>query len=245
LPGGALAAPLPARRRRSGQARSQQEHVPHAAEHADDGAARRTSRMTIFRDDIVLLLPHLRAFACSLTSGDRHLADDLVQDTLVNALHAQHQFTPGTNLKAWLFTILRNRFRSVIGRKHVTAEVHVEDLDQQRSTPAVQEVGIEVAAFRRAFGRLSVTHREALVLTVVQGLSYEHASRIFGCEVGTVKSRVNRARELLQKMLLDDEAPTAGRAKPAQSPVAATAKVPFGHAAADLVLASHTGGEPL
>jgi RNA polymerase sigma-70 factor (ECF subfamily) len=186
--------------------------------------------MTLFRDDIVALLPHLRAFAGSLTGGDRQLADDLVQDTLVNALHAQHQFTPGTNLRAWLFTILRNRFRSVIGRKHVRAEVHVEDLDQQRSTPAEQEVGIEVAAFRRAFARLSVTHREALVLTVVQGLTYEHVGRIVGCEIGTVKSRVNRARELLKRMLLDDEAPAS-----------ATPKAPSGRAAAGEILLAHAG----
>jgi RNA polymerase sigma-70 factor (ECF subfamily) len=160
--------------------------------------------MTIFRDDIVVLLPHLRAFACRLTGGDRNLADDLVQDTMVNALRAQHQFAPGTNLKAWLFAILRNRFHSVVGRKHVTAEVQVEDLDQQQSTPATQEVGIEIAAFHHAFGRLRASHREVLLLTVVQGLTYEHVGRICGCEVGTVKSRVHRARELLRKMLLDE-----------------------------------------
>ena len=79
--------------------------------------------MNVFREDVAALVPHLRAFARSLTGGDLHLADDIVQDTIVNALQAQHQFTPGTNLKAWLFTILRNRFRSVIARKHVTAEV--------------------------------------------------------------------------------------------------------------------------
>jgi RNA polymerase sigma-70 factor (ECF subfamily) len=187
--------------------------------------------MTLFRDDIVLLLPPLRAFARSLTNGDRHLADDLVQDTMVNALRAQHQFTPNTNLKAWLFAILRNRFHSLIGRKHVTAEVYVDDLDQQRSTPAAQEVGIEVAAFHHAFGRLSAAHRAALVLTVVQGLSYEHVGRICGCEVGTVKSRVHRARELLKKMLLDDEAPLG---EPATRR----------HAVAEPILPTHAGDRP-
>lgn len=181
--------------------------------------------MTLFRDDIVRLLPHLRAFACSLTAGNRHLADDLVQDTMVNALHAQHQFTPGTNLKAWLFAILRNRFRSVIARKHVTAEVQADDLDHRQSTPAMQEVGIEVAAFRRAFACLSAAHREVLVLTVIQGLPYEQAARICGCEIGTVKSRVNRARGLLKKMLLDDEMPLRKRSVPAEPVVAATVPV--------------------
>jgi RNA polymerase sigma-70 factor (ECF subfamily) len=168
--------------------------------------------MSVFRDDLLPLVPHLRAFARTLTAGNRHLADDLVQDTLVNALQAQHQFTPGTNLKAWLFTILRNRFRSVVARKHVTAEVGVDDVDGAWSTPATQEVGIEVVAFRRAFARLSVAHREALVLTAVRGWPYEQVARTCGCEVGTVKSRVNRARALLKKMLLDpDEPPKALR----------------------------------
>jgi RNA polymerase sigma-70 factor (ECF subfamily) len=192
-----------------------------------------TRMTTIFRDDLVRLLPQLRALAHGLTAGDRPLADDLVQDTVVNALRAQHQFTPGTNLRAWLFTILRNRFRSVIGRKHVTAELPVDDLDRRRSTPAPQEVGIEVAAFRRAFGGLSAAHREALVLSVVQGLPYDQVAHLCGCEIGTVKSRVNRARGLLRAMLLDDEAPLPAveRATPAWGEAMATAPVRLEHAA--------------
>jgi RNA polymerase sigma-70 factor (ECF subfamily) len=133
---------------------------------------------------------------------------------VLNALQAQHQFTPGTNLKAWLLAILRNRFRTVVGRRHVTAEIQVDDLDQRRSTPPPQETGIEVAAFRRVFARLSAAHREALVLAAVRDLPYQEVARICGCEVGTVKSRVGRARGLLKKMLLNDEAlpaPLVGR----------------------------------
>ncbi|MFO1071597.1 MAG: sigma-70 family RNA polymerase sigma factor [Geminicoccaceae bacterium] len=159
-------------------------------------------------------MPHLRAFARSLTGGDVHLADDIVQDTVVNALQAQHQFTPGTNLKAWLFTILRNRFRSVIARKHVTAEVPDDDLERYSWVPAEQESRIEVAAFKRAFGTLSATHREVLVLVAVHGLPYEQVAAICGCEVGTVKSRVNRARAMLKKMLLEDSLPVDGRKLP-------------------------------
>jgi len=170
--------------------------------------------MTPFREEVALLVPHLRAFARSLTSGDVHLADDIVQDTVVNALQAQHQFTPGTNLKAWLFTILRNRFRSVIARKHVTAEVPDDDLERHSWVPAEQESRIEVAAFKRAFGALSVTHREVLVLVAVHGLPYEQVAAICSCEVGTVKSRVNRARAMLKKMLLEDMLPVDPRKLP-------------------------------
>ena len=163
--------------------------------------------MGIFREDVAGMVPHLRAFARSLTGGDVHLADDLVQDTILNALQAQHQFTPGTNLKAWLFTILRNRFRSLITRKHVTAEVQDDDLERKWLTPAHQESVVEVTAFRRAFRHLSSAHREVLVLVGVHGLSYEQVAEICRCEVGTVKSRVNRARNLLKRMLLEGELP--------------------------------------
>lgn len=171
--------------------------------------------MNLFREDVAALVPHLRAFARSLTSGDSHLADDVVQDTIVNALQAQHQFTPGTNLKAWLFTILRNRFRSVIARKHVTAEVADDDLERHYWVAPEQESRIEVAAFRRAFGTLSATHREVLVLVAVHGLPYDQIAEICGCEVGTVKSRVNRARAILKKMLVEEDLPIDPKKLPA------------------------------
>lgn len=160
-----------------------------------------------FRDDVVALLPHLRAFARSLTAGDPHLADDLVQDTVVNALRARDSFTPGTNLRAWLFRILRNRFLSLKARRHVRAEVADEELETRWSVPACQESLIEIDAFRRAFRALSPAHREVLVLTVVHELPYEEVAEICGCAVGTVKSRVARARALLKRMLLEGEVP--------------------------------------
>jgi RNA polymerase sigma-70 factor (ECF subfamily) len=183
--------------------------------------------MSVFREDILELVPHLRAFARSLTGGDASFADDLVQDTILNALQAQHQFENGSNLKAWLFTILRNRFRSVIARKHVKSEVFEEDLDQLSSVPATQESRLEVIAFKKAFKALSVTHREVLVLAVIHGCSYERIAEICGCEVGTVKSRVNRARAMLKALLLGDEVderPVAARpaaSRPARRPVPA------------------------
>ena len=161
--------------------------------------------MNVFKEEVAALVPHLRAFARSLTGGDVHFADDIVQDTIVNALQAQHQFTPGTNLKAWLFTILRNRFRSLIARKHVTAEVADDDLERHYWVAAEQDSRIEAAAFKRAFRTLSATHREVLVLVAIHGLPYEEIARICGCEVGTVKSRVNRARGILKRMLLEED----------------------------------------
>ena len=171
--------------------------------------------MNVFREEVAALIPHLRAFARSLTSGDVHFADDIVQDTIVNALQAQHQFTPGTNLKAWLFTILRNRFRSLIARKHVTAEVVDEDLERHYWVGPEQESRIEVAAFKRAFRMLSAAHREVLVLVAIHGLPYDEIAEICGCEIGTVKSRVNRARAILKRMLLEDELPLDARKMPA------------------------------
>jgi RNA polymerase sigma-70 factor (ECF subfamily) len=160
-----------------------------------------------FRDDLTAMIPHLRAFARSLTGGDRDLADDLVQETLVKSMQAEARFEPGTNLRAWLFTILRNTFCSYVGRKRHKVEVHDDDLEQLAWTAAPQEGRLEAIAFRRAFKRLSTPHREALVLSVIQGHSYESVAAICGCEVGTVKSRVNRARAQLREMLLEGDLP--------------------------------------
>lgn len=160
--------------------------------------------MSVFRDDILEIVPHLRAFARTLTRGDMVLADDLVQDTIVNALQARDRFQPGTNLKAWLFTILRNRFRSVIARRHVTAEIGTDDLGELSSVGPEQESRLEVTAFKLAFRALSPPQREVLVLAGVHGLSYERIAEICGCEVGTVKSRVSRARLHLKRLLRGD-----------------------------------------
>jgi RNA polymerase sigma-70 factor (ECF subfamily) len=153
------------------------------------------------------MVPHLRAYARGLVAGKDDLADDLVQDTLMLALQAWERFTPGTNLKAWLFQILHNRFCSVVSRKHVRAEIGTDDLTQLASVPAFQERRLEVLEFKLAFARLTPNHREALVLHAVHGLAYEQIAEICGCEVGTVKSRINRARNALKQMLLGEGGP--------------------------------------
>src|SRR3954471_17700044 len=162
--------------------------------------------MAIFREDITAFLPALRAFARALGGGDVSLADDLVQDTMLNALRSQHQFVEGTNLEAWLITILRNRFRSLRSRSHVTSEVSCDDFESLASIPAPQEQCLNVMAFRAAFRRLPAAQREMLLLVTVRGLSYEAAAEYCQCEVGTAKSRVNRARAALRTLLLDDGA---------------------------------------
>jgi RNA polymerase sigma-70 factor (ECF subfamily) len=156
------------------------------------------------REAILPLVPHLRAYARGLTGGDVHAADDLVQDTLMLALQAWDRFTPGTNLKAWLYRILHNRHLTVRSRRHLRAEVGVDDLSRHGSVPAFQEGRAELRHFKAAFARLSPGHREMLVLYAVHGLSYEEAAETTGCAVGSVKSRMNRARTALKRMLLGD-----------------------------------------
>src|SRR3954452_5346386 len=155
-------------------------------------------------------LPSLRAFARSLTTT-REIADDLVQDTLVRALAKIDQFEPGTNMGAWLFTILRNLFYSQCRRtKH-----EVEDPDGSYAAclwaPPEQHARCDVQDMLRALGKLPADQREALLLIVAEGLSYEEAARICGVAGGTIKSRVSRGRVRLAELLAirdaDDLAP--------------------------------------
>jgi RNA polymerase sigma-70 factor, ECF subfamily len=162
------------------------------------------------REAILALLPHLRAYARSLTGGHADLADDLVQDTLMLALQAWDRFEPGTNLKAWLFRILHNRFHSVVTRRHVTAEVGVEDLSLHGAVPAFQEGRAELRHFKAAFAALGPVDREVLVLYAVHGLPLEKIAAVCGCKVQAVKSRMNRARTKLKAMLLGEK-PTRGQ----------------------------------
>jgi RNA polymerase sigma-70 factor, ECF subfamily len=145
-------------------------------------------------------IPHLRAFAISL-SGSLNAADDLVQDTLVKAWEHFDSFEPGTNLRAWLITILRNNFCSIY-RKH---RREVQDIDGgyagQLSVRGAQEGSLELNDFRHALDQLPPEHREIIVLVGVTELSYEEAAEICGIPKGTVKSRLNRARAKLVKIL--------------------------------------------
>jgi RNA polymerase sigma-70 factor (ECF subfamily) len=151
-------------------------------------------------DDILACLPHLRAFARSLT-GDRDRADDLVQDAVLRALSAASQFTPGTNFKAWIFTILRNLYFNEFRRNRALMRpLEAADLESHATAPA-QQAGLEFDDFRRAFNTLPAEQREALVLVGADGFRYEEAAAICGCPIGTIKSRVARARSEVGRLL--------------------------------------------
>ena len=157
------------------------------------------------RDDLLASVPSLRAFAISLSgNGDR--ADDLVQETLLRALANIDSFQPGTNMSAWLFTILRNHFRSEYRKRRR----EVEDADGHYAdtlkTQPEQHGHIEFREFREALAHLPADQREALILVGASGFSYEEAAHICGCAVGTIKSRVNRARTRLAELLSIDNA---------------------------------------
>lgn len=152
------------------------------------------------RDEILAAVPRLRAFAASL-SGNMDRADDLVQETLVKALANIESFRTGTNLTAWLFTILRNHFRSEYrkrGREVEDADGHLTE--SLRSQP--EQIGhIELGELKAALAKLPPDQREALILVGASGFSYEEAAEICGCAVGTIKSRLNRARTRLATLL--------------------------------------------
>jgi RNA polymerase sigma-70 factor, ECF subfamily len=150
--------------------------------------------------EILTCLPHLRAFARSL-AGDRDRADDLVQDAVLRALGAASQFTPGTNFKAWIFTILRNlHFNEFHRKRGFIRPLEAADLETHATAPR-QLAALEFDEFRGAFNMLSVEQREALVLIAADGFRYDEVAAICGCAVGTIKSRVARARSRLKEML--------------------------------------------
>src|SRR3954469_2815788 len=162
------------------------------------------------RDSILAAIPRLRAFAISLC-GNVDQADDLVQETMYRALANIHSFQPGTNMSAWLFTILRNHFRSEYRKRRR----EVEDADghyaESLTSHPEQHGQLELSEFRTALNHLPDEQREALILVGASGFSYEEAADICGCAIGTVKSRVNRARTRLAKLMhvdsLDDFGP--------------------------------------
>lgn len=157
-------------------------------------------------------IPHVRAYARSLTRN-ADSADDLVQDTLVRAWSAREQFTMGTNFKAWVFTILRNRFLDQRRRDREVRERLDDVPDEKRVVNPTQEIVVQFDDMARAFWRLSPHHREILMLVGANGLSYEEAAVVIGCAVGTVRSRLSRARSELQTLLerQDDRLTSRGK----------------------------------
>ena len=161
------------------------------------------------RDQVLATVPSLRAFAISLC-GNIDRADDLVQETLLRAMANIDSFQPGTNMSAWLFTILRNLFRSDYRKRRREVEDAEGNYAKTLKTQPAQNAHLEFEEFRVALDKLPQDQREALILVGASGFSYEDAAAICGCAVGTIKSRVNRARSKLSALLYVDGAEDFG-----------------------------------
>lgn len=156
-----------------------------------------------FQRGLLTAIPRLRAFAIGLC-GTTGLADDLVQETLLRAWANRSSFQLGTNMMGWLYVILRNGFYAEFRkRKHEVADVDGQHAAMMVTAPA-QEGHIEFGEFRAALLRLPPDQREALLLVGSSGLSYEEAAKICQCAVGTMKSRVSRARTRLATLLVSE-----------------------------------------
>jgi RNA polymerase sigma-70 factor (ECF subfamily) len=153
-----------------------------------------------FKRELVGLIPHLRAFARTLC-GDAASADDLAQDAMMKAWDARTSFQPGTNMKAWTFMILRNQFYSEKRRSWRSTQLDQEAAERTLVAADDPAAPIALDELRQALSSLPDEQREALILVGAGGFAYEEAAEICRCAVGTVKSRVSRARRALHGIL--------------------------------------------
>lgn len=153
-----------------------------------------------FRQLLGGVIPHLRAYGRSI-SGNPDLADDLTQDTMVKAWASRDRFERGTSIKAWTFVILRNTFLSQMRRNKFRGEYDEATVERTLSSPALQESSSEMGDLQRGLMELPQDQREALILVGAGGMSYEEAASICNCALGTMKSRVSRARTALEQIL--------------------------------------------
>jgi RNA polymerase sigma-70 factor (ECF subfamily) len=160
-----------------------------------------------FKVELSRVIPHLRAFGRSL-SGNRDLADDLVQETLLKAWAARQRFQAGTNMRAWTFIILRNLFLSQMRRARFKGEWDEVTATRLLAAPASQDRHVELGDMQRALLHLPQPQREALILVGAGGFAYEEAAAICGCAVGTIKSRVARGRVALEALLTNGNLPS-------------------------------------
>ncbi|WP_189424193.1 RNA polymerase sigma factor [Devosia pacifica] len=159
-----------------------------------------SSETPSFKREMLATLPSLRAFAVSLT-GRHDKADDLVQDTIMKAWAKQSSFEMGTNIKAWLFTILRNEFYSQMRKRGREVQDTDGAFTERMSVHPSQYGSMDLADFKKALDALPADQREAVVLIGASGFSYEEAAEICDCAIGTMKSRVSRARSRLAEVL--------------------------------------------
>jgi RNA polymerase sigma factor (sigma-70 family) len=193
-----------------------------------------TSSGSDVRADIAALIPALRAFARSMVP-DRNDADDLVQETLLRGISNIHHFRPGTNLKSWLFTIMRNTFYTSLKLRKRERPGDADCVAGTRAVQPSQEWAVRGEEIREALETLSPEQREVVVLVGALGVTYEDAAEICNCAVGTIKSRLNRARaRILEKLgsddpreLLDDDDPI-GRVATARYEATSMLRAPEG-----------------
>lgn len=159
-----------------------------------------------FKRELIEVTPHLRAFARGLC-GRPDMADDLVQEAMLKAWAAQDRFEPGTSMRAWTFVILRNAYLTDMRRNRFRGEYDEGVAERILTAPAGQEEPIHLADLHRALQTLPPERREALLLVGAGGFSYEEAATICDCAVGTIKSRVGRARAALNEMMEDGTLP--------------------------------------
>jgi RNA polymerase sigma-70 factor (ECF subfamily) len=152
------------------------------------------------QDAMLAAMPQLHAFALKLCRNPDQ-ANDLVQETMMRCCHSIAAFQPGSNMIAWLTTILRNHFFSEYRRPRNRPVEAIDDFADTLAVPPSQLISVELEELRTALGQLKSEERASLMLTLGAGHSYEEVAKIFGCPVGTVKSRVNRARRRLLALL--------------------------------------------
>ena len=169
---------------------------------AEHDKARPNDNDDAFKRELVKLIPHLRAFARTL-AGDPATADDLAQDAMMKAWDARQSFQMGTNMKAWTFMILRNQFYSEKRRSWRQSQLDQEAAERTLVAVDDPEAPVALDELRLSLAQLPPEQREALILVGAGGFAYEEAAEICGCAVGTVKSRVSRARKALH-VILDD-----------------------------------------
>lgn len=167
---------------------------------------KRSGNSAAFKRELTEVIPHLRAFARGLC-GRSDMADDLVQEALLKAWAARDRFEPGTSMRAWTFVILRNAYLTDMRRNRFRGEYDDALAERLLTAPPEQEEPVHLADLHRALLTLPAERREALLLVGAGGFSYEEAAQICGCAVGTIKSRVGRARAALTAMVEEGKIP--------------------------------------
>ena len=158
-----------------------------------------------FTAEMTASLPALRSFARSLCR-QRDMADDLVQETMVRAWSSRHTYLPGSKIRPWLFTILRNQFYTAVRKNNRTVTWEPEAAERLLVQQPEQEARLHLEDVEVALGKLPANQREMLVLIAGAGLSYEEAAVAADCKIGTVKSRINRGRAAIRAIIEDGEA---------------------------------------